>query len=131
VIHLNEILLYNKQYNWSIHCSKSFTVPITIYIASVSLIVRGKKQILSVIAITSQPGTRDPKVPNAKTLNWVSASLDRSRVPGFSSPRYKHHMVLLLTFFTLSNTKAGFIPHIYSYRINICVSNKHKNIEYT
>jgi len=60
---------------------------ISIHIASLSLIARGKKKIISVIAITSKPGNRDPKVPNAKTRDRVPVDPDQShQIPGFNSP---------------------------------------------
>jgi len=51
---LNEMLLYNIKDNWSLICSKSIRLAITIHIASLSFKARGKKQTISVIAITSK-----------------------------------------------------------------------------
>jgi len=50
---------------------------------SLSFIAEARKQTISVIAITSKSGTRDPK---AKTRERGPASPIRSRVPGFSCP---------------------------------------------
>jgi len=86
IIHLVEILLYNIKYNWPILCSKSFRRDIPIHIASLSLIATGKKQI-SVIAITSIPGTWNPIVSNAKTRDRVPADPGQSHpIPGFKCP---------------------------------------------
>ena len=59
--------------------SKSIRLAKTILILSLSFIARGEKQIRSVIAITSKPGTRDPKVPNAKTRDRVPSKPDQSQ----------------------------------------------------
>ena len=72
---------------WLIFCSKSIRPAKTIHILSLSFIARGEKQIRSVIAITSKPGTRDPKVLNAKTRDRVPNDPGQSHpIPGFSSP---------------------------------------------
>ena len=68
---------------WFILCSKIKRPVETIHILSLSFIARGEKQIRSVIAITSKPGTRDPKVPNAKPgtgSHPIPASPIRSRI---------------------------------------------------
>ena len=46
IIHFDKILVYNIKYNWSILCSKSIRRDIAIHIVSLSLIARGKKQII-------------------------------------------------------------------------------------
>ena len=48
IIHFDKILVYNIKYNSSILCSKSIRrdTCIAIHIASLSLIARGKKQII-------------------------------------------------------------------------------------
>ena len=57
IIHFDERYLYNIKYMWSILCNKYIRRASAIQIASLSFI--DKKQI-TVIAITSKPGTRDP-----------------------------------------------------------------------
>ena len=72
---------------WLILCSKSIRPAKTIHIPSLSFIARGEKQIRSVITITSKPGTRDPKVQNAKTRVRLPSNPGQSHpIPCFSSP---------------------------------------------
>jgi len=97
ITHFDEIFLYNIKYNWSILCSKSISRNIAIHITSLSLIARGLKQIISVIAITSKPVTRDPIVTNAKTWDRVPAGPIRFRV-----------LVALIPFSTLINNVEKF-----------------------
>jgi len=51
--YFNAILQYNVKYNWSIFCSKSIRLAITIHIALLLFIARGKKLLISVITIPS------------------------------------------------------------------------------
>ena len=69
-------------------CSKSIRPVKPLHILSLSFIARGEKQIKLVIAITSKPGTRDPKVPNAKTRDRVPANPGQFHpIPGFTTPQ--------------------------------------------
>jgi len=76
LIHLNENYYTIKAItgHYSVASVLDYRVPITIHIASLSFIASGEKQIISVIAITSKPGNRGPKVPNPKTRDRVPAS---------------------------------------------------------
>ena len=127
VIHFVEICLPNIKFNWLIRFSKSTRRAMAIHIASLSLIARGKKQIRSVITITSKPGTRDPIVPNAKTRDQVPASPSRSQpIPGFSSPHHQANKILnsvrllnCLNAMRWSNLRATHFQHFFLYHFNM------------